>query len=315
MSSDPVSDGLTWPVGAVAARLETSAATLRAWERRYGLAPSARTRGGHRRYTAEDVALLQLMRSLLEQGIAPADAARALLAGAVLARSAAAHDEPSASGEPTDVPHPERVRALTQAMHALDADTIALLTADALAILGAVNAWTRVFTPALTAIGKHWQRTERGVDVEHLTSGIMEAALRHHAQRTADATDEAAPVLLAAAPAEAHTLPLTALAAALAERHTPAILLGGLPARSLGDAIARLQPRATVLWARAASTADPSHLQHILAASPGPLDLHPAGPGWSLADLPAGTGTVLRDLPQAVRVLRRPGIAHPDADH
>lgn len=66
-------------VAAVARRLGVAPATLRTWDRRYGLGPSGRTAGSHRRYTTEDVARLLVMRRLTLEGVAPVDAARAAL--------------------------------------------------------------------------------------------------------------------------------------------------------------------------------------------------------------------------------------------
>ncbi len=66
-------------VAAVARRLGVAPATLRTWDRRYGLGPSGRTAGSHRRYTPEDVARLMVMRRLTLEGVAPVDAAQAAL--------------------------------------------------------------------------------------------------------------------------------------------------------------------------------------------------------------------------------------------
>lgn len=66
-------------VAAVAKRLGVAPATLRTWDRRYGLGPSEHTAGSHRRYTADDVARLIIMRRLTLDGVAPVDAARAAL--------------------------------------------------------------------------------------------------------------------------------------------------------------------------------------------------------------------------------------------
>ncbi|NNU26849.1 MerR family transcriptional regulator [Isoptericola sediminis] len=84
--SRPVQDaGATRPSGpglavaAVARRLGVAPATLRTWDRRYGLGPSDRTAGSHRRYTPEDVARLLVMRRLTLEGVAPVDAAQAAL--------------------------------------------------------------------------------------------------------------------------------------------------------------------------------------------------------------------------------------------
>jgi len=66
-------------VAAVAKKLGVAPATLRTWDRRYGLGPSEHTAGSHRRYTVDDVARLVIMRRLTLEGVAPVDAARAAL--------------------------------------------------------------------------------------------------------------------------------------------------------------------------------------------------------------------------------------------
>lgn len=73
--SDAGSD-LTWGVGAVSSRVNVTASTLRTWERRYGVGPSFRTQGGHRRYTERDIDRVELMRRLLSRGVSAQDAAR-----------------------------------------------------------------------------------------------------------------------------------------------------------------------------------------------------------------------------------------------
>lgn len=66
-------------VAVVARRLGVAPATLRTWDRRYGLGPSEHRAGSHRRYTEDDVARLVIMRRLTLDGVAPSDAARAAL--------------------------------------------------------------------------------------------------------------------------------------------------------------------------------------------------------------------------------------------
>jgi MerR family transcriptional regulator, light-induced transcriptional regulator len=62
----------TLTVAAVARRLGVAPPTLRTWDRRYGLGPSAHTAGAHRRYSPADVARLMVMRRLTLQGVPPA---------------------------------------------------------------------------------------------------------------------------------------------------------------------------------------------------------------------------------------------------
>jgi DNA-binding transcriptional MerR regulator len=70
----------TLTVAAVARRLGVAPPTLRTWDRRYGLGPSAHTAGAHRRYSPGDVARLMVMRRLTLEGVSPADAAKIAIA-------------------------------------------------------------------------------------------------------------------------------------------------------------------------------------------------------------------------------------------
>lgn len=87
-------------------------ATLRTWDRRYGLGPSDRTAGSHRRYTPEDVARLLVMRRLTLEGVAPVDAAEAALEADVEqleeARKAGPPAPPTVDDEPEQAePEPD----------------------------------------------------------------------------------------------------------------------------------------------------------------------------------------------------------------
>ena len=75
-------------VSGAARRLGIAPATLRTWDRRYGIGPTEHARGRHRRYSADDMARLELMQRALMQGAAPAEAARyARTRGAAAARA------------------------------------------------------------------------------------------------------------------------------------------------------------------------------------------------------------------------------------
>ena len=101
VADDPPPPTLT--VAAVARRLGVAPPTLRTWDRRYGLGPSAHTAGAHRRYSPSDVARLMVMRRLTLQGVPPADAARyALATQGAAADAVMASITPMGQGNPAE---------------------------------------------------------------------------------------------------------------------------------------------------------------------------------------------------------------------
>lgn len=261
--------GLT--VAAVAHRLGVAPATLRTWDRRYGIGPSSHASGAHRRYAPDDLARLEVMRRLVAQGVSPGDAARAALNGVP--------DQPDAAPLPALPPleQPEElVRGLSRAATALDLDTVTATVEQLLTDHGVVAVWERVLVPVLVGAGARWEATGEGVDVEHLLSQAIAAALQRHPQRSAVPTR---PVLLACAPDDQHELPLHALAAALAEEGTGCRVLGAsVPTAALHAAARRTGAAVVLVWAQRADTGDPEVLV-MPPARPAPQVLA-AGPGW-----------------------------------
>ncbi|MGW4808175.1 MerR family transcriptional regulator [Kitasatospora sp. NPDC004272] len=290
--------------GEVARRLGVSPTTVRSWERRYGIGPAERAEGRHRRWTERDVAVLEAMCRLTARGTPPAEAAR--LAPALAGRPV----EPVTARAPDSQVRPE-VRGLARAARRLDAPQVARLLHTSVERLGAAAAWTDVMTPALRAAGRRWAAGggERYVEVEHLLSWHVSSALRRIAEPPADAGGP--PVLLAAMPGEQHTLPLEAVAAALAERGLPFRVFGAaLPAEALTAAVRRTGPAAVLLWSQTRATADPVPVRAVAATAWGPRGarvrpaLLAAGPGWHRAARPPGT-LAPRDLPGALDLLAR----------
>ena len=80
---------------------------------------------------------------------------------------------------------------------------------------------------------------------------------------------------------EAHTLALEALAAALGQSGSAAVMLGAsVPAAAIATALARLPAaRAMVLWSQRPSTADVTGVR-TLAAAAAEVVVMVAGPGW-----------------------------------
>ncbi len=291
--------GPGWRAGAVAARLGVAASTLRSWNQRYGLGPSGHHPGRHRRYTAADIARLERMRALVTTGIPPAEAARW-----------AHRDLPDPSPDPDPVPRPVPPAAVTSLLVAtqrLEAAAMSTALRRHLDERGVIDTWEQVCRPVLGEINRVHREQGGCIDAEHLLSWSISAAL-HQVVETSRVPGSRTAVL-ACVTGERHTLALEALRAALAERGTPAHMLGAdTPDAALVPALIRLRPDVLVLWAQSTSTARPSRLRVLRAAEYRPGLVVAAGPGWDTERLLPGVLAV-DSLGAAVHLIQDAAVA------
>ena len=312
-----------YTVAAVARRLGVAPATLRTWDRRYGLGPTEHQQGTRRRYSYEDLRRLELMRRLTLEGVAPAEAARLAVAAAhvpvltpagvpeqvastpelpAAARSGA--ERPARSGGrvlalPRGTP---ASRGLARAAMALDARAVAHLIRRSLDEQGVVATWEGLLRPVLAAAGRRWEHTGEGVEVEHLLSECCVAALRSVHARVRE-PGSPRPVLVACCEDEWHSLPTHALAAALAEVGVPCRILGAaLPVSALHNAVRRLGPPVLFLWSQLPTTASREAVETLPNTRPGTLALV-GGPGWD-GVAPLRRGRVVSSLPDTLSFIR-----------
>jgi DNA-binding transcriptional MerR regulator len=294
-------------IGALARRLGVAPATLRDWERRYGIGPGGRSPGGHRRYRPADIARIEHMRRLVLDGMPPGEAARAALASESASATESAAQAPrtepdvaawGAGGRSLPLAGQlPQARGLARAALALDGPAIAGLLDRALDSSGVVPTWERLAVPVLIAVGERTATSGTCIDVEHLLSTQLLAALAARAGRLAEPLNTRT-VLLACADDEEHSLPLYALAAALAERGVRTTMLGArTPPPALADAISRIGPAAAFVWSQTAATGDPAKLEGLARQRP-PQRLFTAGPGWR--GTPPG-GRAVGSLSEAVQ--------------
>ncbi len=264
-------------VAEAAARVGLTPATLRTWHRRYGLAPSLRTAGGHRRYNATDIARLRVVQQMVDGGVPPGEAVAASL-------ELAPDSLPDASarrrggGNVVSLPGGDDVqRGLARAAVSLDGAAITERVSELLAQHGVVATWEDVLVPVLAAIGDRWYRTQRGIEIEHVASDAVARALQTHGDLL---RADQRPVLLACMPQELHTLPLMALQAALRDARQPSVMLGArVPPDALYDAVRKVRPRRVVLWAQMAESGDRDVAGALPSQRP-PAKIVLAGPGW-----------------------------------
>ncbi len=295
--------------GAAARRLGVAVTTLRSWHQRYGLGPSAHQHGRHRRYTADDMARLILMQQLVTAGVAPAEAAR------WARRSPLAASPPSSSVEaasPLELLGTRdggghalalgdagpAARGLGRAALRLDTLGIRDLIAAAIDERGVIGAWDDVLRPVLVAVGERAAESAELVEVEHILSGCISAVF---AALPRPPRDTPVRLLLSCTDEEQHSLPIEALAAALASMYNiPSRVLGArVPPSALRAAVRRTGPVAVLLWSHARPTANLRQLEETLAGRGRPAVVAAAGPGWDRDDFPPGVAAPM-SLSEAV---------------
>lgn len=296
--------------GAAARVLGVAVTTLRSWHQRYGLGPTTHERGHHRRYTSDDMTRLLLMQQLVTAGVAPAEAARwarrsPLPESAVsdTSLSAPAASPATESAVPAeDLPEDSArrgggyalalgdagpaARGLGRAALRLDVLGVRDLIAGAVEERGVIDAWNDVLRPVLVAVGERAGSTGELVEVEHILSGCISAVFGALPRPPRDSPVR---LLFACADEEQHSLPIEALAAALAVRGYPTRVLGArVPPNALRATVRRTGPVAVLVWAHMPETANPAQLEDLLSGRGRPPLVAAGGPGWDPETLPSG---------------------------
>ena len=259
-------------VSSVARRLGVAPATLRTWARRYGIGPSSHEAGSHRKYCPSDLAKLTVMRRLISAGVAPADAAE----------QAKAHEGEVVIEEFTSLCREcdETIDAIYNAADSLDSLFVETMLRNEIAENGIISAWQEVFVPVLVQVGSAWEKSGKGVEVEHMLTEMLKRVLRE-ASSDIVVPLNTRPVLLASVGEELHSLALHALAAALAERGIESQFLGArTPVEALSSMVSRFAPPAVFLWAQLPVNGDPKFVTDLPAVRPAPRIII-GGPGWN----------------------------------
>jgi DNA-binding transcriptional MerR regulator len=281
-------------VAAVARRIGVAPATLRTWDRRYGLGPSTHEAGEHRRYCPQDLAILTAMRKLITAGVAPAEAA-------IQAKEFKG---------PISVEHivdnfevrEDLVEALYAASKSLDKTFVEDALRQDIEKHGVIASWSEVIVPLLFLIGEDWEKTQTGIEVEHLLTEILKGVLREKTSGVSEPFNPR-PVLLASVGEEMHSLALHALASALAEKNISTYFLGArTPLEALNGVITRSAPPAVFLWAQLPRNGDPRFYTDIPSVRPAPRIII-GGPGWGIdSDCPVAH---VNDLSEACAEIER----------
>lgn len=279
-------------IGELARRVGVPPATLRAWERRYGILKPDRTESGYRLYSAEDERRLRSMLELITRGQAPAEAAARVLDGGV----ATAPEPPPTAARPLADELLERLAAFDGA----GAHRVIDRAVDAYSVGGLVE---RIVIPVLQRTGELWEDGEMSVAQEHFTSHLLRGRLL--AIGRAGETGDGPLALLACPPGEEHDLGLLCFALVLRERGWRTTFLGAnVPLGTIAETAARLQSRVVVLAITAPEVAaaladeEPPALPaplYVAGASASPELAERLGAEVLDADLPAAASRLAAD--------------------
>ena len=291
-------------INEVSRLLAVPAPTLRAWELRYGVPHTPRSAGGHRRYSAEAVNEIRLMRDEIARGRRAGEAALAV-------RTMLAQTGPARG----------HVDAMLAASEQMEPRTVRDLLDRAVDDLGLPAALDEVLMPAMRQVGLWWQTGRCDVAQEHLTS---EAARGWLSQRAAyaPAPQRPDPVVLACGPRDLHTLGLEALAVLLAHAGWSCRVLGArTPATTLVTAVQATSASAVVVVSHLSVGRRPA-IEAIRAVAGRDMDVFYAGNAFMFARAREGVpgtylGESLRDAAALVEVSQsrdrrsRPGRSRP----
>jgi len=244
----------TQPVYNIKAVVEATglpAATLRAWERRYGALAPGRTNSGYRLYSAQDINVLRWLKARVAEGLTISQAI-------ALHKHRRLDDQPLAAAGERRL---ENRQGLTAARDALLAALVDFeevradrLLEEAFAVYGLEAVTEHLIGPVMMQIGDRWHRGELSTAVEHFASNYL--------RRKIDAIINAAPrnttgplVVLGCAPDDWHELGLLLIYLLLRRRGVRTLYLGqNVPVLQFVEEMERLRPAIVIIAATTVET-------------------------------------------------------------
>lgn len=272
--------------------------TLRTWERRYGFpAPTTRTGGSHRRYSADTIGQVQLIVRALELGHRPSavvgrdpDDLRRLLGPARTAGPVPT--APGPNGDAAVVAH------WLELTHALDGEGLTGELHRGLAEMAAIPLLERRIAPYLRELGEAWARGLLRVSHEHFASERVREFLSAQWRGANEGQGARVSAVLASPSGEQHVLGLHMAAWVIALAGVHVVFLGAdTPWSEVAFAAERHAARAVALSVAAGYAGDlEAGLATLRAALPRDVKLTVGGAGAGLAHTPGQNMNRFEDL-------------------
>ena len=253
----------------VSTKTGVPAATLRAWERRYGIPNPLRTESAYRLYRETDIEQIKLLKQMVDEGLAPSEAARLLklkeerrgaerdaspspeerAEGGSSVERAVVDGDAYASGEQPITPQdtaPLRVarEQIFSAIRLFDPLALEHAVRRSLLLGSARLVFDEVFAPVLRQVGEEWHQGRLSIAQEHLASEQIGNATRE-LLRLVQPDQRSRSIVLACVRGEFHVLPLYGSALHFVQYGYRVILLGSnAPPEALAHSINSLSPSA-----------------------------------------------------------------------
>jgi len=209
------------------------AATLRAWERRYGIPSPERSASAYRLFSDHDVASIRKLKELCDKGMAPAEAAR------VIVRIEEASQPPVVAGGD---PFLRAREIILEAITHFDPQGLERAVRGAMFLGSATTVYHHVLAPTMRTVGDGWHEGTLSVAQEHMASEVLSGAARDML-RLIDPPAAAPDAIVACFADEDHALPLYGVAFGLVQGGLRPVVLGAkTPPSAIRHAVESIQP-------------------------------------------------------------------------
>ena len=208
-----------------------SAATLRAWERRYGIPSPERSTSSYRLFSDHDVHSIRRLKQLCDDGMAPAEAARVVMG------------TEDASNTPVEAdPYTRACEAILSGVEDFSLEATERAVRSAMFLGSASTVYQRVLAPTMVSVGERWHEGSFSVAQEHMATESLVAVARDML-RLLDTAPSAPAALVACFADEDHVLPLYGVAFAFIRwGYQPVVLGARTPPSAIRHAVESIQP-------------------------------------------------------------------------
>ena len=230
------SDRGKYRIQTVAEMTGIPAATLRAWERRYGIPSPERSSSSYRLFSDHDVGSIRKLKALCDEGMAPAEAARMVVR------------IEEASNTPVEAdPYKRACDTILRAVEDFEPQTVERAVRSAMFIGSAATVYQRVISPTMQTVGDRWHEGTFSIAQEHMASESLGSAARDML-RLVEPAAGAREAIVACFADEEHALPLYGVAFVLVQWGFRPVVLGAkTPPSAIRHAVESIQPALVAL--------------------------------------------------------------------